>query len=191
MYGKEWKKGKVGFWFLLHISHIFSLDYLKNPFQITLSIFCFPTPLHLIFFSNVSFLLISPLIIFHFLFPIFFLFAIPNFHHQSPNCWMQISIWKNIFLYYDIDNRVHTPTTEVVIFTFTLQFNLFFFYQIQYAMSFFYLSSSHWANTGRVLHHRMHQHPWKFKCSVWLWKSAWVSERMGQNKHIGFIYFCL
>lgn len=107
------------------------------------------------FFSSVSFLLFFPFIIFNFIFLLFsicyskFLPSVPKLLVANKH------LKKYIFLYYDIVNRAHAPTTEEVIFTFTLQF----FLPDSVGCELFYLSSSHGASTGRVLCCRIHQHP--------------------------------
>lgn len=97
------KKGKC--WSLIsftHLSHLFSWLSQEPISNHSLNFFVIQHPciwLLQSFFSNVSFLLFPPS--YNSLsFSYFFLFAIPNFHHQSPNCWMQISIWKNIISFY-------------------------------------------------------------------------------------------
>lgn len=114
-YGKVWEKRKLGFWSLLFISHVFSLNYSSYLFPVISSSFDYPTslqasPLNIFqfqFFYKTEYIYIYiynwinsfsiySLKMFDFILFYSVPLAIPNFLHQSQNRWMQISTWKNI-----------------------------------------------------------------------------------------------
>lgn len=98
-------------------------------FQPFSQFFCYPTPLHLIASINlfpVQVFAIFPPYNISFYFFLLFSICYSKFPPSIPKLLDANKHLKkyNIFLYYEIDNRA-APTTEEVIFTFTLQF--FFF----------------------------------------------------------------
>lgn len=189
-YGKAREKTKLSFWPPLLFSLVFSLNYPKSISSHSLNFLLshilttnvstkyFPASFFWLVFSsyNVSFYFILLFSTSYSQFPP----SVPKQLHANRH---SEKISWNSFVYRGL---THPLLTEAG-FTFTLQSCgcFFFFFTRHNRLWAFYLHSSHWSTTGRVLYRRTQQHPWKFKRSVCLLKSTWVLMRLG------LIRFCL
>lgn len=190
-YGKAREKTKLSFWPPLLFSLIFSLNYPKSISSHSLNFLLshiLTTNVSTKYFPASFFLLFFYLIMFHFISSYSFPLPIPNSLPQSPNSYTQIGIRKK-YLRLALcigGSRTHSSRRLVSLLLYKAVVVLFcFFFTRHNRLWAFYLHSSHWSTTGRVLYCRTQQHPWKFKRSVCLLKSAWVLVRLG------LIRFCL